>query len=105
MANEETEQLRRLRDSLRAAVEAANLVHAHADERGTFGLCRAALELVEGSAPFGAWVATGTWPEDLRGPDDYGEHRPECPDCEGEGTPDGVSDCAPCGGRGRRGTP
>ena len=105
MTTEETDHLRRLRDSLRAAVEAANLVHAHSDERGAFGLIRQALALVEGDAPFDAWVMHGEWPEDLHGPDDYGEGAPECGACEGEGTADGLTDCAPCGGRGRMGTP
>jgi len=29
----------------------------------------------------------------------------ECPTCEGEGTSDGFTECADCGGRGRMGTP
>jgi hypothetical protein len=101
MATEETDQLRRLRDSLRAAVEAANLVHVHADERGTFGLVRRALALVEGDAPFDAWVRQGEWPEDLHGPEDYGEGCPACASCDGEGTTDGLTDCNQCGGTGR----
>jgi len=86
MTTEETDQLRRLRDSLRAAVEAANQVHVHADERGTFGLVRRALALVEGDAPFDAWVRQGEWPSD----EETGWARaeasrlrvwPACPDC------------------------
>tara|TARA_R100000664_G_C2669972_1_gene82422 strand:- start:176 stop:520 length:345 start_codon:yes stop_codon:yes gene_type:complete len=111
MTTEETEQLRRLRDSLRAAVEAANLVHVHADERGTFGLVRRALALVEGDAPFDAWARQGEWPSDEETgwarmeadgePCEVLDCRDDCLACDGEGTPDGVTDCNQCGGTGR----
>ena len=57
-----------IRDHLRRALELANLTHPHADERGTFGLIRRALEAVEGGDTFKQWSRNGEWPNGRPGP-------------------------------------